>query len=219
MIGDYEVMRTLVSHAGVAVVDTLEELLDLGELLIRWPSPPRGGAAVISDSGAFKAMVLDFCESSDLDLPEPSGCHQGPRSVRSRPTSSCRPIRSTSPRSRWSIPTSIARRCSLSSTTNATAAWSSPWCCAARPTASARWGRSSPRCRTSGRQAGGVRHDGRGQRGRARDRRRLRSLGVPFFRSPERALRALARLASLRAPQPASPARADRLAGDGCHRA
>ena len=61
----------LVSQAGVAVVDTLEELLDLGELMIRWPSPPRGGAAVISDSGAFKAMVLDFCESSDLDLPEP----------------------------------------------------------------------------------------------------------------------------------------------------
>jgi acyl-CoA synthetase (NDP forming) len=37
----------------------------------RWPSPPRGGAAVISDSGAFKAMALDFCEGSDLTLPEP----------------------------------------------------------------------------------------------------------------------------------------------------
>ena len=32
---------------------------------------------------------------------------------------------------------------------------------------------------------------------------KLRGLGVPFFRSPERALRALARLASLRAPQSA----------------
>src|SRR3954471_1322435 len=73
MAGDYDVMRTLVSHAGVAVVDTLEELLDLGELMVRWASPPRGGAAVISDSGAFKAMVLDFCENSDLDLPVPSG--------------------------------------------------------------------------------------------------------------------------------------------------
>jgi acyl-CoA synthetase (NDP forming) len=36
---------------------------------------------------------------------------------------------------------------------------------------------------------------------------RLRTLGVPFFRSPERALRALARLTRLRAPQPASSAR------------
>src|SRR5262249_33500149 len=60
-------------HAGVALVDTLEELLDLGELMIRWPAPPRGGAAVISDSGAFKAMILDSCEGSDLDLPEPTG--------------------------------------------------------------------------------------------------------------------------------------------------
>ena len=70
--GDYEVMRALVSHEGVALVESLEELIDLGELLIRWPAPPRGGTAIISDSGAFKALVLDFCETSALDLPEPS---------------------------------------------------------------------------------------------------------------------------------------------------
>jgi acyl-CoA synthetase (NDP forming) len=34
---------------------------------------------------------------------------------------------------------------------------------------------------------------------------KLRGLGVPFFRSPERALRALARLSTLQAPQPAPP--------------
>ena len=38
------------------------------------------------------------------------GSHQGRSWARSRPISSCRPIRSTSPPSRWSIPTSIARR-------------------------------------------------------------------------------------------------------------
>ena len=73
MSGDYEVMRALAAHAGVALVDTLEELHDLGELMIRWPSPPRGGTAVVSNSGAFKAMVLDFCEGSDLAVPEPAG--------------------------------------------------------------------------------------------------------------------------------------------------
>jgi acyl-CoA synthetase (NDP forming) len=73
MSGDYEIMRALVSRAGVAVVETLEELLDLGELMVLWPSQPQGTAAVISDSGAFKAMVLDLCEKSDLSLPEPSG--------------------------------------------------------------------------------------------------------------------------------------------------
>jgi acyl-CoA synthetase (NDP forming) len=72
MTGDYDVMRALVTHAGVALVDTLEELLDVSELMIRWPTPPRNGAAVISDSGVFKAMALDFCETVGLDLPPPS---------------------------------------------------------------------------------------------------------------------------------------------------
>lgn len=72
MTGDYEVMRTLATHAGVAVVDTLEELVDLGELLIRWPSPPQLGPAVITESGAHKGMMLDFCEFVGLTLPEPS---------------------------------------------------------------------------------------------------------------------------------------------------
>src|SRR5262245_43238322 len=39
---------------------------------------------------------------------------------------------------------------------------------------------------------------------------RLRHLGVPFFLSPERALRALARLASLRPPQAAAPVAAEK---------
>jgi acyl-CoA synthetase (NDP forming) len=72
MSGDYAVMRALVTQAGVAVVETLEELVDLCELLTRWKTLPRGGAAVISESGAFKALALDFCEDVGLDLPEPS---------------------------------------------------------------------------------------------------------------------------------------------------
>jgi len=72
MSGDYEVMRALVSNAGALVVDTLEELIDLGELLIRWPVLPKAGAAVLTESGAHKGMTLDFCESVGLALPEPS---------------------------------------------------------------------------------------------------------------------------------------------------
>ena len=33
---------------------------------------PRGGSAIISDSGAFKAIALDFAAASALELPEPS---------------------------------------------------------------------------------------------------------------------------------------------------
>src|SRR5262245_4661898 len=72
MSGDYEVMRALVSNEGALVVDTLEELIDLGELLILWPVLPKAGAAVLTESGAHKGMTLDFCESVGLPLPEPS---------------------------------------------------------------------------------------------------------------------------------------------------
>jgi len=69
MAGDYQVMRTKVSHAGVVVVDTLEELLDVSEILIRCPALRAGGAAVLTESGAFKALTLDFCDMLGLPLP------------------------------------------------------------------------------------------------------------------------------------------------------
>jgi acyl-CoA synthetase (NDP forming) len=69
MAGDYQVMRTKVSHAGVVVVDTLEELLDISEILIRCPALPSRGAAVLTESGAFKALTLDFCDMLGLPLP------------------------------------------------------------------------------------------------------------------------------------------------------
>jgi acyl-CoA synthetase (NDP forming) len=72
MTGDYQVMRTLVTHAGVVIVDTLEELIDVAELLARCRSLPQGGAAVVTDSGAFKALALDLCDDIGLALPQPS---------------------------------------------------------------------------------------------------------------------------------------------------
>ena len=69
MVNDYKVMRTKVEDAGVVVVDTVEELVDVAQLLSVCPSLPQGGAAVIAESGAFKALALDFCESIGLALP------------------------------------------------------------------------------------------------------------------------------------------------------
>ncbi len=69
MAGDYAVMRTKVEHAGVIVVETLEELLDVSEMLVRQTSLPVGGTAVLTESGAFKALTLDFCDSLGLALP------------------------------------------------------------------------------------------------------------------------------------------------------
>lgn len=67
--GDYEVMRALVAAQGVVVVDTLEEFLDAAEFLTRFPEPPRAGPAVMTDSGAIRGLSLDFAEAHGLDIP------------------------------------------------------------------------------------------------------------------------------------------------------
>ncbi len=68
--GDYAVMHTMVTHAGVIHVETLEELVDVVQILVRCPVMPRGGAAVFTESGAFKAHTLDLCDSVGLELPQ-----------------------------------------------------------------------------------------------------------------------------------------------------
>jgi acyl-CoA synthetase (NDP forming) len=199
--GDYEVMRTYVAQAGVAVVESLEELIDLGELMIRWRSPPRGGAAVISDSGAFKAMALDFCASSDLDLPEPSDATKSvlgaiapdlilptnPLDVTAQslidPDIYRRAIEPLLDDPRYG---SLVLAVVLSSQTHSQRKMA-PIIAALedfgprKPVVFAMLGED---CEVAPQIIA-----------------RLRGLGVPFFRSPERALRALARLAGLQPPQ------------------
>ena len=69
LAGDYNLMRTKVSHAGIIVVDTIEELVDVTDIVSRCPKLPVGGAAVFTESGAFKALTLDLCERLALPLP------------------------------------------------------------------------------------------------------------------------------------------------------
>lgn len=69
MAGDYAVMRTLVEHAGVVMAETLEELGDISEIVLRCPTPPTPGTAIVGESGAFKALCLDLAEDLGLDLP------------------------------------------------------------------------------------------------------------------------------------------------------
>jgi acyl-CoA synthetase (NDP forming) len=70
LAGDYQVMRTLVERQGVLLTETLEEFSDLLELAARFPSLPAQGAAVLTESGAFKALTLDLCEQVGLELPQ-----------------------------------------------------------------------------------------------------------------------------------------------------
>jgi acetate---CoA ligase (ADP-forming) len=68
MAGDYEVMRVLVEHAGVVVCHDLEEVADVLDLAVRC-GPIQRGAAILCESGAFKALTLDVAEEIGLDLP------------------------------------------------------------------------------------------------------------------------------------------------------
>jgi acyl-CoA synthetase (NDP forming) len=70
LAGDYQVMRTLVERQGVLLTETLEEFSDLLELAVRFPGLPARGPAVLTESGAFKALTLDLCEQVGLELPQ-----------------------------------------------------------------------------------------------------------------------------------------------------
>ncbi len=69
LAGDYEVMHALVTRAGVIHVESLEELVDVTQILVRCRELPRGGPAIFTESGAFKALALDLCEQVSLKLP------------------------------------------------------------------------------------------------------------------------------------------------------
>lgn len=68
--GDHAVMAAQVRARGVYLVDSLELLIDVPELLIRFNNlRPPAGTVVVTESGAFKGMALDFCEAVHLSLP------------------------------------------------------------------------------------------------------------------------------------------------------
>lgn len=69
---NYTMMETLVSNESVILVNDIDELIDTAEVLTRFGRAPSKGTAIITDSGAFKGLALDFSEMVGLDLPEPS---------------------------------------------------------------------------------------------------------------------------------------------------
>ncbi|MFM9968635.1 MAG: acetate--CoA ligase family protein [Burkholderiales bacterium] len=69
LAGDHAVMRTLLSDAGALVVETLDEMVDVAELVARYPRLPVKGPGVVTFSGAMVAIAHDFCQSTGLDIP------------------------------------------------------------------------------------------------------------------------------------------------------
>ncbi len=69
LAGDHAVMRAHVSHAGIALFDTLDELIDAGEILARFPAVPTRGPGILTFSGAFCAIAHDLADELGLALP------------------------------------------------------------------------------------------------------------------------------------------------------
>ena len=60
MAGDYKLMRRKVGREGVIFAETIEELGDITEILLRSPPMEKATLAVLGESGAFKALTLDL---------------------------------------------------------------------------------------------------------------------------------------------------------------
>ena len=70
LVGDYAAMRTQVENAGAVVLAAMDEVMDLVEILVRYPVPPTKGPGILTASGAYVALTNDFAEELGLAIPE-----------------------------------------------------------------------------------------------------------------------------------------------------
>jgi len=69
LIGDFATIRTQVEDTGAVVVHTMDEMMDLVEILVRYPIPPTKGPGILTASGAYVALTNDFADETGLELP------------------------------------------------------------------------------------------------------------------------------------------------------
>lgn len=70
LAGDHATATALLRREAVVVVESLDELLDTTAILLRYPQPPVGGTAFMTGSGAMKNLALDFADDLGLELPQ-----------------------------------------------------------------------------------------------------------------------------------------------------
>lgn len=72
LTGDYAVMKTVVENEAVVLVETMDELFDATAILQRFPRPSAAGAAIVTNSGAIRALSLDTMEDIGLPVARPA---------------------------------------------------------------------------------------------------------------------------------------------------
>ena len=68
MAGDLAVMQARAEREGVVLAPGLDVLFDTAAILARYPRPPSGGIAVASNSGALAGVSIDACDELRLPL-------------------------------------------------------------------------------------------------------------------------------------------------------
>jgi acyl-CoA synthetase (NDP forming) len=69
LAGDHATATALLKREAVVVVDSLDELFDTTAILARFPVPSAEGTAFVTGSGAMKNIALDFADDIGLALP------------------------------------------------------------------------------------------------------------------------------------------------------
>ena len=69
LAGDHATAMACLRREAVVTVESLDELLDVSAILLRYPQPPAGGIAFMTGSGAMKNIALDFADDIGLELP------------------------------------------------------------------------------------------------------------------------------------------------------
>lgn len=69
LAGDHATAMACLRREAVVTVESLDELLDVSAILLRYPQPPAGGTAFMTGSGAMKNIALDFADEIGLELP------------------------------------------------------------------------------------------------------------------------------------------------------
>lgn len=68
MAGDYALMKAKLTREGVIFADTLEELADIATIAVTCKSLPGANMAVLGESGALRGLAFDIAEDIGLDL-------------------------------------------------------------------------------------------------------------------------------------------------------
>ncbi|MHB9880404.1 acetate--CoA ligase family protein [Pacificimonas sp. ICDLI1SI03] len=68
LAADYSIMMLALERAGVICAATMEEFVDIVEIVARYPDAITGGLGIVTFSGGFVALAHDFCEGK-IDFP------------------------------------------------------------------------------------------------------------------------------------------------------